>query len=79
MAVKGLKDVFHPTQIVAEGTTNASMKAYCTVTLNIANVNDNLPQFEHAEYTASINEGSGIGTSVTTVKVCILSFSLVVA
>ncbi|XP_076446801.1 cadherin-23-like [Babylonia areolata] len=55
-------------QIWAEGTVNPNRSSHCNVTLDINNLNDFLPQFQRQEYTASINESTATGTSVTTVK-----------
>ncbi|KAL8620285.1 hypothetical protein ACOMHN_042020 [Nucella lapillus] len=60
--------VTDPDQIWAEGTKNSNLRAYCNITVQINNLNDNLPHFQRSEYMATIKETSSTGTSVTTVK-----------
>ena len=36
--------------------------------MNIADVNDNAPQFEKTSYIGSVTEGAGIGSTVITVS-----------
>ncbi|KAL8620286.1 hypothetical protein ACOMHN_042021 [Nucella lapillus] len=55
-------------QIWAEGTKNSNLRTYCNITVQINNLNNNLPHFQRSEYMATIKETSSTGTSATTVK-----------
>ncbi|XP_071105206.1 cadherin-23-like [Haliotis cracherodii] len=50
-----------------ETSTPERKSASTTIQLNITNQNDNSPNFTNSEYSASVQEGSGVSTSVITV------------
>ena len=55
-------------QVTAQGKT-PKMKSSVSITVNILNVNDNGPQFEHPSYTAQVPENSLAGYEIVTLTV----------
>lgn len=47
--------------------TKSRFSSTCTVTVEVTDVNDNAPVFEHSTYTAVVNESSLPGAVVTTI------------
>lgn len=45
--------------------TKSRLSSTCTVTVEVTDVNDNAPMFEHPTYTATVNESALPGTVVT--------------
>ncbi|XP_076318163.1 cadherin 87A isoform X1 [Tachypleus tridentatus] len=53
--------------VAEEAFTNPRLSSTASVTVNIMDTNDNIPQFEHERYTASVMEDASPGTIVTTI------------
>ncbi|EEC08274.1 hypothetical protein IscW_ISCW018782 [Ixodes scapularis] len=74
--IKGPLDYENPNQrkfillvVAEEAFTNPKLSSTATLTVNVQDINDNAPIFEHESYSASVVEDASPGSVVTTIAV----------
>ncbi|KAG0416568.1 hypothetical protein HPB47_006329 [Ixodes persulcatus] len=72
--IKGPLDYENPNQrkfillvVAEEAFTNPKLSSTATLTVNVQDINDNAPVFEHESYSASVVEDASPGSVVTTI------------